>query len=357
MIDDDGLADLVRLFLGENVGAAFEKLGLDFVIDVFNNGDGLFGSADHAVVEGFALENAADSHEDVAGFIEDRGGVARADADCGNARGVSGFHHARTAGREDQVDHRVTHEVLAEDNGRFFDPPDDVCGRSGCNSGVANDPCCFDRGLFGSRMGAEDDAVAGLQGEKGFEDGGGGRVRGRNDTGDQTDRFRELHDAESFIVFDHVAGFFGFVLVVDVFGSEVVLDDLVFDHAHSGFCNRHLGKGNAGFVCGTGGRAEDVVDLLLSVRRIFRLRRFDSSDSFVEFLKLLFRFSLSVGFRCNFFCHVFTFCFHWLNKVFHLKACFLPCCFLKYIVSQRNQVPFVIFVENIFLRFNQAVKK
>ncbi len=356
VIDDDGFADFVRLFFGENVGAAFEELGFDFVIDAFDNSDRLLGSADHAVIEGFTLENAADSHEDVAGFIEDRGGVSCADADCGNARGVSSFDHARTAGREDQVDHRVTHEVLAEGNGRLIDPADDVCGCAGCNSGVADDFRGFDRGFLRSRMGAEDNAVAGLQCEKGFEDSGGGRVCGRNDTGDQADRFRELHDTESFIVFDHVAGFFGFVLVVDVFGSEVVLDDLVFDHAHSGFGNRHLGKGNTSFVCSDSGRTEDVVDLLLSIRRIFRLRRFDSSDSFVEFLKLLFRFSLSVGFRCNFFCHIFTFCFHWLNKIFHMKVCFSPCCFLKYIISQRNQAPFVIFVENIFFEIFYIVK-
>jgi len=58
----------------------------------------------------------------------------------------------------------------------------------------------------------------------------------------------------------------------------------------------------------------------------------------------------------NVFCHIFTFCFHWLNKIFHMKVCFSPCCFLKYIISQRNQAPFVIFVENIFFEIFYIVK-
>jgi hypothetical protein len=71
-------------------------------------------------------------------------------------------------------------------------------------------------------------------------------------------------DGAGFGIFvQNAAGLLVLVAVVDVLGSEVVLDDLVFNHAHPGFFNSHLGQGNAR-IRGSKRRAtEDVIDLLL----------------------------------------------------------------------------------------------
>ena len=53
--------------------------------------------------------------------------------------------------------------------------------------------------------------------------------------------------------------------IVDIFGGEVVLDDLVLHHAHAGFLHGHFGKRNAGLVGGDGRGLEDTVHLLLGV--------------------------------------------------------------------------------------------
>ena len=116
-------------------------------------------------------------------------------------------------------------------------------------------------------MGADDDAVAGLQRDQGFEDGGGGRVGGRDDRRYQADGFRNLLNAEGGVLFQHTAGFGVFVGVVDVFGSVVVFDDLVFHDAHAGLFDGHLRQRDTLLVGGGGGGQEDFVHLLLRVGR------------------------------------------------------------------------------------------
>ena len=114
-------------------------------------------------------------------------------------------------------------------------------------------------------MGADDDAVAGLEAQEGLEDGGGGGVGGGDHRGDDAHRLRDLHDAVSLILFDDAAGLGVLIGVVDVLCGIVVLNDLIFHHAHAGFLHSHFGQGDTGLVGGGSGSQEDPVYLLLGI--------------------------------------------------------------------------------------------
>ena len=54
------------------------------------------------------------------------------------------------------------------------------------------------------------------------------------------------------------------VLVVDVFGGEVVFDHLVLQHPHAGFGDRQPGQFNPGAVGRKGRAPEDFIHLFLA---------------------------------------------------------------------------------------------
>ena len=114
-------------------------------------------------------------------------------------------------------------------------------------------------------MGADNDGIAGLQGDQALEDRGGSGVRGGDDGGDDADGLSDLLGAESLVLFDHTTGLGVLVGVVDVLGSVVVLDDLILDHAHAGLFHGHPGQGDAGLVRGGSSGQEDLVHLLLGI--------------------------------------------------------------------------------------------
>ena len=66
---------------------------------------------------------------------------------------------------------------------------------------------------------------------------------------------------------DHAAGLEALVLVVDVLGCVVVLDDLVFHDAHAGLFDRVLGQRDTRLVGRKRRLIEDLVHLLLGVGR------------------------------------------------------------------------------------------
>ena len=114
-------------------------------------------------------------------------------------------------------------------------------------------------------MGADDDAVAGLEAQEGLEDGGGGGVGGGDHRGDDAHGLRDLHDAVSLVLFDDAAGLGVLIGVVDILCGIVVLDDLIFHHAHAGLLHGHFGQGDTGLVGGGGSGQEDPVYLLLGI--------------------------------------------------------------------------------------------
>ena len=253
----------------DEVAAALLELGLNLVIDGVDDGHGLLGSADHAVVERLGVDDGVDGELDVRGIVDDDRGVAGADAECGLTGGVSSLDHARATGCENDVD--VAHDHVGQLDGRLVDPADDALRSTGLDSCVENELGGGDGALGGCRVRGDDDGVTGLQADERLEDGRGGRVGGRDDSANDTDRLGDLGDAVSVVALDDTAGLGVLVSVVDVLSGVVVLDDLVLKNAAAGLLDGELGQRNTSLVGGHSSLVEDLVYLLLSVLSEFSL--------------------------------------------------------------------------------------
>ena len=64
----------------DEVAAALLELSLNLVIDGVDDGHGLLGSADHAVVEGLGVDDGVDGEQHVGGVVDDDRGVTGANA-------------------------------------------------------------------------------------------------------------------------------------------------------------------------------------------------------------------------------------------------------------------------------------
>ncbi len=289
-VDDDGLAHLVQLGLGEDVAAALDELGLYRVIQGFQGDDGLLGGADHAVVEGFGVDDGVDGHDGVRALVDDGRHIARAHAQSRGAGGIGGLDHAGAAGGQDDV--RLGHDQVGQLQGGRVDPAEEALRRAGLHGGLQHHLGGGDGALLGPGMGADDDAVAGLQGQKGLKDGGGSGVGGGNNRRDYADGFGDLPDAIGLVLFDDAAGLGVFVGVIDILGGIVVLNDLVLHHAHAGLFHRQLGQRDTLQVGGHGRRAENFVDLLLGKGSVFLLRFADPGQHFFKGLYIFHDFEI-----------------------------------------------------------------
>ena len=284
-LGEDDLADLVELRRLEEVAAAVRELLLDLVVDLVVDDDALLGGADHAVVERLGVDDRAHRELDVAGAVHDGRRVARTDAEGRLAGAVGRLDHRGAARRENAV--RFLHEHLRRRDRGLLDAGDDVLGRARLDGGLVDDHRGVVRALLGARVRADDDAVARLEADERLEDGRGGRVRGRDHRADETDRLRDLADAERGVLFDDAARLHVLVRVEDVLGRVVVLDDLVLDDAHARLGDRVLRERNAHVVRRQRRRTEDLVDLFLRIGGELLLRRAHLRDQFGEFLRLL----------------------------------------------------------------------
>ena len=253
----------------DEVAAATLELSLDILVDGVEDGDGLLGSADHAVVERLGVDDGVDGELDVRGIVDDDRGVAGADAECGLTGGVSSLDHARATGCENDVD--VAHDHVGQLDGRLVDPADDALRSTGLDSCVENELGGGDGALGGCRVRGDDDGVTGLQADERLEDGRGGRVGGRDDSANDTDRLGDLGDAVSVVALDDTAGLGVLVSVVDVLSGVVVLDDLALENATACLLDGELGQRNTSLVGGHSSLVEDLVYLLLSVLSEFSL--------------------------------------------------------------------------------------
>ena len=252
----------------DEVAAALLELGLDLVIDGVDDGHGLLGSADHAVVEGLGVDDGVDGEQHVGGVVDDDRGVTGANAQGGLARGVCSLDHARAAGGEDDVD--VAHDHVGQLDGGDIDPADDALGGTGLDGGVKYELGGGDGALGGSRVRGDDDGVAGLQLISVLKI--AVEVGGRRDDGaHDADGLGDLGDAVSLVALQDTTGLGVLVSVVDVLCGVVVLDDLVLKNAAAGLLDGHLRQRDTSLVGGHGGLIEDLVDLLLRVRSKKRL--------------------------------------------------------------------------------------
>ena len=262
-VDENGFAYLFRFVGLEQIASALGKLFSDFVIDGIDDDDRLLAGADHAVVKRFAQDNRAHRREDVRRVVDDGGHVSAADADGGFAAAICALDHAGAAGCEDAV--RFLHRKVGQLQTRRVHPVDNAFRRACGNRRFEHDARRLNGGTLCARMRANEDAVAGFQRDQGLKDRGRGRVRGRDDRCDDADGFRDARDAIGLVLFDHAAGLCVAVCVVDVFGSKVVFDDLVFHNAHARLFHGELRQRNARLVCGGCGGKKNLVHLLLCV--------------------------------------------------------------------------------------------
>ena len=281
-VNQDGCANLVGFFRVQDVAAALDEFRLDPVVDAVQHHHALLGSADHAVVKGLGMDDGGNRQQNVGAVVNDGRGVAGADAQSGLAGGVGSLHHAGAAGGEDQVGFR--HHLIGQLQRGLVDPRDDAFRRAGGHRRFQHHPCGGDGAALRSRMGADDDAVAGLQGDQGLENGGGSGVRGGNDRRDNADRLGNALNAVGRVFLDDAAGLGILVGVVNIFGGIVVLDDLILHHAHAGLGYGLLGQRNAHLVGGGGGGQEDLIHLLLGVGGKLFLCRAALCQCFGQFL-------------------------------------------------------------------------
>ena len=285
-IDEDHIGDFLALGRAEDVSAASEELLLDGLIHAVDHDDGLLRGADHAVVKGLGHQDRGDGHLVVSRFVDERRGVARAHAQGRLARRVGRLHHARTAGGEDEVGVLVVHQRGREGHRRLLDAANDPFRGAGADSRALDDHRRFVGGALGTRVRREDDAVTGLEGDERLEDGRGGGVGGRDDTGDDADRLGDAADAVGRVILQLAAGLGILVGVVDEFGGEVVLNNLVFHHTHPGLFDGDLRQFDTVGASRERALAEDLIDLLLRIGGVDGLSLLHALHQRIEFGQL-----------------------------------------------------------------------
>ena len=195
------------------------------------------------------------------------------------------MNHARSARGQDQLHRGMPHQLIGELDGRLVDAPNDVL-RSACRyRSPQHQTRRHTGGPPRARMRADDDPVARLQADQCLEDRRRGRIRRRNNTADQAHRFGDGDGARFVVLAQNAAGLLVLVLVVDVLRGEVVLDHLVFHHAHPRLFHGQLSQRNARIGGGQRGAAEDGVNLLLREAGKFLLSGLDACNQGVQFFR------------------------------------------------------------------------
>ncbi|MNH25371.1 hypothetical protein D3C79_853600 [compost metagenome] len=101
--------DRFQLFALQQVAAMGSETFTHCIVDGVYDDDRLLGGANDTAVEGFGHQDRSNDAFDIRRFVNHHRGVTGTDADGRLAGAVGGFHHARAAGSEDQVDVRVVH--------------------------------------------------------------------------------------------------------------------------------------------------------------------------------------------------------------------------------------------------------
>ena len=162
-IFQDDVLNRFQLFALQQVAAVAGETFANRVIYGIHNHNRLFRCTDYTVIEGFRHQDRRDSTFDVSSFVDNNRGVTRAHTDSRFTGAVCSFNHARTTGRQNQVNVRVMHQRVGQLNRRLVDPADQVfwCTRS--NSSLQDDICSFVSRVFRTWVWREDDCVTGLQ--------------------------------------------------------------------------------------------------------------------------------------------------------------------------------------------------
>ena len=138
------------------------------------------------------ITDRAYRHLEPAGFVQDRRGISRADADRGLSRGVSRLDHTGTPGGEDEVYLGVAHKGIGKLHRGLVDPADDILRSARLDRRLKHDPRGLYRRLLRPGVGGEYDRVPRFQRDETLEYGGRGRVRRGDDSRDNPDGLRDF---------------------------------------------------------------------------------------------------------------------------------------------------------------------
>jgi len=258
---EDEAADLVGLLRRHEPAALPLELGFDLVRDAAVGHDALLRGANRAVVEGLAVQDAADRLRDVGGLFNVGRAVARPDAQRRISGGIGRPDHRLAARGKDDADVAVLEEGVRGLDGRRRDAADESVRRArGLGRACRHLPGLHDA-VFRVRVGADDDGVSGLERNQRLVHDRGGRIRRGNERRHDAHRHADLHelrrlfeDADRLHVLDALVG--------DA-AAEQVLEDLVLIDAEARLLDGHFGKPRGVFLAGRRDALHHSVDLLL----------------------------------------------------------------------------------------------
>ncbi len=260
---DQEFAEGLLLFGVAEVGFACLEGGEDAIFQGLLGDDGLLAGADGAVVEGLAFDDFGDGVGDVGRAFEQDGNVAGPDAEGRFAAGVGGVHDAVSAGGEDDAGALVAHQGVGAVEAGVAEALDDVFGGAGFESGAIEEAGGGAGAADGARVRAEDDGVAGFEGDQDFVDGGGGGVGGGQNGGDDADGNGIFDDAFFGDFAQHADGAHAAHPARQQVGVQQVFGDLIFDVAVAGFFDGHGGEGFGVGAAGGGHAFDDGINLRL----------------------------------------------------------------------------------------------
>ena len=261
-VDNDGLADSVKLLTVQEVAAAISELLLDLVINAVKNGNRLLGSADHTVIEGLGVNDGANCKLNVSGIVDDSRGVTRTNAQSRLTGRVSCVNHTWATGCQNDVS--VAHDCCSHINCRSWYPVDNTLGAAGLLGSIANNTSGSNGALFCAWMWGNDNGVSCLQSKKCLKDCGRSWVSSWNNCSYDTHWLGYNSITCSWIILYNTTSLHVLVLVVNILCCVMVLDNLVFHYTHASFFNCHASKRDTIFLSRKSSFIENLIDLLLS---------------------------------------------------------------------------------------------
>ena len=264
-------------------------LGGDRLVD----DDRVLGRAEQPVVEGLAGEDVGDGLRHVGGALDVGRRVAGADAVGRLAGAVGGAHQPHAAGREDDADALLAHQLLRAFERDRRQARDAAFGQAGGARGRLHDLGDARDAALRRRVRAHHDRAARLDGDQDLVDRRRGRVGGRDDRGDDAERLGDLDDLGRLEASQHADRLHRLDELVDRLGGEAILADLVGDDAEAGLLVRRAGPAPRTAACHCRGHGvDDGVDLGLRQLGELALRHLGARD---EVARLLHRRQIGVG--------------------------------------------------------------
>ena len=237
------------------------------ILDAGIGDNGLLRRTECAVVKALAGKNVLNGLRDVSRGFHIGGDIARTHPEGGLSHAVGGLDKTMPSGSQDQGSLAMTHQLPCSFDSGLGQAPNRSLGRAGCDRGLRQDSAGLPDTARSRGVGTENDGVAALERNQGLVDGGGSRVGGGNDRGNDPDRRGDLQDSFFSVLSDDADRPEVFDGLVDKLGAEFVLEDLVGDVAETGFLHGHAGKLLGSSQPSLGHLSNHGIDLVLGETR------------------------------------------------------------------------------------------